>query len=244
MMHAEAELLERAREQEGWPPYEIVEATPFEKLLAVCNDQEVAELLQAERTDVAAAVAAAATAAKLVESFRRLALGSLLQDRLILDSPGAAAHVRLLHVLPLVRRATARKVMVQRKAESALKTAMIASAFAHGEARQAISHEEHMEKLAALADVMPDDRRPFDVVQLMGWSVPQVAAAFTEASATARRLVRADKQGLLLVEEAELRVAQAGLCPACILHRMRLAPADTPPSALWGYDRPLEFCIH
>ena len=57
---------------------------------------------------MAAAVAEAATATTLEESFRRLALGSLLQDRLILDSPGAAAHVRLLHVLPLVRRATAR----------------------------------------------------------------------------------------------------------------------------------------
>ena len=206
--------------------------------------QEVAELLQAERTDVAAAVAEAATAITLEESFRRLALGSLLQDRLVANSPGAAAHVRLLDVLPLVRRATARKVLVQRKAESALKTAMIASAIAHGEARQAVCHEEHMEELAALADGLPDDGLTFDVGPLMGLSIPQVAAAYTEASATARRLVRADKQGLLLVEEAELRVAQAGLCPACILHRMRLAPADTPPSALWGYDRPLEFCIH
>ena len=43
-MHAEAETLERAREQAGWPPYEPVEATPFEKLLAVANAQEVAEL--------------------------------------------------------------------------------------------------------------------------------------------------------------------------------------------------------
>ena len=244
MMHAEAEALERAREQAGWPPYEPVEATPFEKLLAVANAQEVAELLQAERTDVAAAVAEAATATTLEESFRRLALGSLLQDRLVANSPGAAAHVRLLDVLPLVRRATARKVLVQRKAESALKTAMIASAIAHGEARQAVCHEEHMEELAALADGLPDDGLTFDVGPLMGLSIPQVATAYTEASATARRLVQADKQGLLLVEVAELRVAQAGLCPACILHRMRLAPADAPPSALWGYDRPLEFCIH
>ena len=54
-----------------------VEATPFEQAVgAAVLDHDLAELLQAQWTEVAAAEAAAATAAALDESLRRLALSS------------------------------------------------------------------------------------------------------------------------------------------------------------------------
>ena len=78
-----------------------VEATPFEQAVGVAVDEcDLAERLQAQRMAVAAAEAVAVTAAPLDASLRRLALFSLLHDRLAVNSPATEDGGQLLDLLP------------------------------------------------------------------------------------------------------------------------------------------------
>ena len=127
----------------------------------------------------------------------------------------------------------------QAAAEEWLQTlAMVNSTRAHSEARLAVCDAEYMEELAT--ETIGRQRR------LIGWSAEKAAAAFSEAAATARQLVREDKQARLedLVVRAEARATQTGLCSECIMHRMRLAPANVHPTLAVFYEQPLDRCVH
>ena len=78
-----------------------VEATPFEQALGAAVDEyDQAERLLAHRTATAEAVATAV--APMAASLRRLALSSLMQDRLAVNSPATEDGVKLMDVLPEV----------------------------------------------------------------------------------------------------------------------------------------------
>ena len=62
-------------------------------------------------------------------------------------------------------------------------------------------------------------------------------------AAKAKRLVMG-RQGRQAVTRAANRVSLAGLCPECILHEMRLAPAGSHPLKAWAYKQPLDRCPH
>ena len=205
------------------------------ELAALADLEELAELLPAQRTEVMADA--------LDEARRRLALSSLLQNRLALDSPAVAAEVKLLNVLSEVADAsTMMKALVQAEAETDLQMAMLASVVAHSEARLAVSDAE---EALATGEAGPPGRR-------VDWSAEQdsyawlwqAAAALSFGATTAKRLVMADEQGRQDVARAADRVSKAGLCRECILHRMRLAPAGSHPSKAWAYEQPLDRCPH
>ena len=205
------------------------------ELAALADLEELAELLPAQRTEVMADA--------LDEARRRLALSSLLQNRLALDSPAVAAGVKLLDVLSEVADAsTMMKALVQAEAETDLQMAMLASVVAHSEARLAVSDAE--EALATGEAGPPGRRVDWSAEQdSYGW-LCQAAAALSLGATTAKRLVMADEQGRQDVARAADRVSKAGLCPECILHRMRLAPAGSHPSKAWAYEQPLDRCPH
>ena len=185
---------------------------------------------------VAAAEAVAVTAAPLDASLRRLALFSLLQDRLAVNSPATEDGGKLLDLLPEVLFAAAQKEMEHVEAKSALQTAMISSTRAHARARSAVCYAEHTEELATETTCRQRQR--------MGCSAEKAVHVSSEAAAAAKQLVKEDKQACLEVKRAEARAAQTGLCSECILHRMRLAPANVHPSQLFFYEPPLDRCVH
>ena len=230
-------MLCTAQAEEEAPPE--VETTPSEQALGAAEDEcDQAERLQAQRTAAEEAETAAAAAAPLAASLWRLALATLLQDRLSEHSPATEDGVRLLDLLPVVvlTVAAAQKVMEQAEAESGLQTAMIGSTRAHSEARSAVSYAEHMEELAT--EATGRQRRQ------MGWSAEKATAISSEAAVAAKQLVQEDNEARLEVTRAEARATQTGLCSECILHRMRLAPANVHPSQLLFYEPPLDRCVH
>ena len=111
---------------------------------------------------------------------------------------------------------------------------------ANSEARHAVCDVD--EELATGAAGLSGRRFNWSAEQeSYGW-LWQAAAALSVGAANAKRLVMADEKGRQVVARAADRVSRAGLCPECILHRMRLAPAGTPPSNAWAYDQPLDRC--
>ena len=167
---------------------------------------------------------------------QRLALASLLHDRLALHSPAAESGGQLVDVLSEVAAVSVlEQALEQAEAQTVLQLAMRWSVRVHHEARVALNYAE--EQLATEEAGLPVDWTDY------GW-LWQAAAAHSAGAEKAKQFVMADERNRRAVTRSANRVSRAGLCPECILHRMRLAPAGSHPLKAWAYEQPLDCCPH